>query len=61
MIFGSKIICADLKWLKKKFKNKIEKYWSRKGCVFGVCGGYQRFGKYINDPNGEKKEGLKLS
>jgi adenosylcobyric acid synthase len=52
IIPGSKNTRADLDWLRHNFKNPLEKYIQAKGCVFGICGGYQMLGEFVDDPDG---------
>jgi len=63
---GSKNTIHDLKILKKKgIFNKIIELEQKGTLVFGICGGYQMLGKFIEDPlfiEGENKyeEGFKF-
>jgi len=52
IIPGSKNTRADLEWLIEKFKIPLEKYYQTKGHIFGICGGYQMLGEFVNDPDG---------
>lgn len=49
---GSKNTRADLEWLMKKFKVPLEDYRDTKGYIFGICGGYQMLGEFVDDPHG---------
>lgn len=61
---GSKNTMGDLKWLKASGFEKLIKEYAEKRPVFGICGGYQMLGEYIEDPlnieEGGQMEGLKL-
>lgn len=50
------IISSDL----LKFKNEITKAYDEKVFFLLICGGYQLFGKYYQDSNDEKIEGLNI-
>lgn len=52
IIPGSKNTREDLGWLTTHFKTNLEHYSQTQGCVFGICGGYQMLGNYVDDPNG---------
>ncbi|MFA5903006.1 MAG: cobyric acid synthase [Desulfobacula sp.] len=52
IIPGSKNTRADLEWLMQNFKEPLEGYVLSKGCIFGICGGYQMLGKFVDDPEG---------
>ncbi len=52
IIPGSKNTRADLDWLKHHFQGPLEKYLRVNGCVFGICGGYQMLGEFVDDPDG---------
>jgi adenosylcobyric acid synthase len=36
----------------KNFKNPLEKYNKTGGCIFGICGGFQILGEFVDDPEG---------
>ena len=52
IIPGSKNTRADLEWVLKNFKTPLEKYLQSNGRVFGICGGYQMLGEFVDDPEG---------
>lgn len=52
IIPGSKNTRADLTWLINKFKEPLEAYYQSKGHIFGICGGYQMLGEFVDDPDG---------
>ncbi|MBU8848597.1 MAG: cobyric acid synthase [Desulfobacterales bacterium] len=52
IIPGSKNTRADLEWLTNKFKRSLEEYSHSKGYIFGICGGYQMLGEFVDDPDG---------
>ncbi len=52
IIPGSKNTRSDLEWLLKNFKASLETYARSKGNIFGVCGGYQMLGEFVDDPEG---------
>jgi len=52
IIPGSKNTRADLEWLINKFKEPLKEYYHSKGYVFGICGGYQMLGEFVDDPDG---------
>ena len=52
IIPGSKNTRKDLQWLMKNFKNPLEKYNKTGGCIFGICGGFQMLGEFVDDPEG---------
>lgn len=52
IIPGSKNTREDLEWLLKHFKGPLEDYCQSKGHVFGICGGYQMLGQFVDDPDG---------
>ena len=52
IIPGSKNTRKDLEWLMNNFKEPLEKYYKSKGHVFGICGGYQMLGEFVDDPEG---------
>ncbi|MCD4723122.1 MAG: cobyric acid synthase, partial [Desulfobacula sp.] len=52
IIPGSKNTRADLEWLTSKFKNPLKEYYQSKGYIFGICGGYQMLGEFVDDPDG---------
>lgn len=50
---GSKNTRHDLNWLKKTGWDKtLNEYGQQKGCVLGICGGYQMMGRQVHDPDG---------
>ena len=52
IIPGSKNTRSDLEWLLQNFKNPLEDYARSGGCIFGICGGYQMLGEFVDDPEG---------
>ncbi len=52
IIPGSKNTRKDLEWLIKNFKEPLEKYHKTKRNIFGICGGFQMLGEYVDDPEG---------
>ncbi len=52
IIPGSKNTRSDLEWLLKNFQEPLERYVRSKGCIFGICGGYQMLGEFVDDPEG---------
>lgn len=54
---GSKNTIGDLKWLRESgFEAAIKKF-SEKNVVFGICGGYQMLGEWIEDPDNVEEGG----
>ncbi len=53
---NQQLIESDL----KSRKNQLKSIMDNKGFILTVCGGYQLFGKYYLDQNGNKIEGLGL-
>lgn len=52
IIPGSKNTISDMLYLQKKGMAQTIKHAHRSGkAVYGICGGYQIMGKWINDPN----------
>ncbi|OGR35768.1 MAG: cobyric acid synthase CobQ, partial [Desulfobacula sp. RIFOXYB2_FULL_45_6] len=49
---GSKNTRADLEWLMQNFKKPLEAYARSEGHIFGICGGYQMLGEFVDDPDG---------
>ena len=59
IIPGSKNTREDLEWLMKNFKEPLEQYRQTKGHIFGICGGFQMLGEFVDDPEGlEGNSGL---
>ncbi len=59
IIPGSKNTREDLEWLMKNFKEPLEQYSQTKGHIFGICGGFQMLGEFVDDPEGlEGNSGL---
>jgi adenosylcobyric acid synthase len=52
IIPGSKNTREDLEWLMNNFKEPLEKYCKTKGHIFGICGGFQMLGNFVDDPDG---------
>ena len=52
IIPGSKNTRSDLEWMLQNFKNPLEDYARSGGCIFGICGGYQMLGEFVDDPEG---------
>ena len=52
IIPGSKNTRSDLEWLLQKFKTPLEDYTRSEGSIFGICGGYQMLGEFVDDPEG---------
>ncbi len=52
IIPGSKNTREDLQWLINNFKAPLEAYTRSTGHVFGICGGYQMLGEFVDDPDG---------
>ncbi|WP_333859345.1 cobyric acid synthase [Clostridium sp.] len=53
VIPGSKNTIEDLVYIRKVgIEDKIKEYSNRGGFIFGICGGYQMLGTYIEDPLG---------
>ncbi len=52
IIPGSKNTRADLEWLNIHFKKELINYSQSQGFIFGICGGYQMLGEFVDDPNG---------
>nr|NJM02252.1 cobyric acid synthase [Desulfobacula sp.] len=52
IIPGSKNTRADLEWLLRVFKTPLEDYVRSCGYIFGICGGYQMLGEFVDDPEG---------
>ena len=52
IIPGSKNTRTDLEWLTSKFKDPLKEYYQSKGYIFGICGGYQMLGEFVDDPDG---------
>lgn len=47
---GSKNTIADLKWMRENGIEAAIKKFSEKKLVFGICGGFQMLGNFIEDP-----------
>ena len=66
MVFlaGSKNTIGDLLWMRESGMEAAIKKYAEKNPVFGVCGGYQMMGAFIEDPEaveqGGKVRGLEL-
>ncbi len=59
IIPGTKNTREDLEWLLKKFTTSLEAYYNTGGHIFGICGGYQMLGTFVDDPHGlEGKPGI---
>ncbi len=56
IIPGSKNTRADLGWLMENFKQPLHDFHRLNKFIFGICGGYQMLGKFVDDPQGH--EGL---
>ena len=53
VIPGTKSTMGDLKWLRETgMETRIQKHASKGKPVFGICGGYQMLGQYLNDEHG---------
>jgi len=52
IIPGSKNTRKDLEWLMNNFKKPLEAYYKSKGLLFGICGGFQMLGEFVDDPDG---------
>ncbi len=52
IIPGSKNTRKDLEWLMNNFKKPLEAYYKSKGFLFGICGGFQMLGEFVDDPEG---------
>ncbi len=52
IIPGSKNTRKDLEWLMKNFKKPLENFYKSKGHIFGICGGFQMLGEFVDDPEG---------
>ncbi len=52
IIPGSKNTRKDLEWLMKNFKEPLENFYKSKGRIFGICGGFQMLGEFVDDPEG---------
>ena len=63
---GSKSVASDLNWLHQQgWHEYLQHHLRYGGKLLGICGGYQMFGKYIDDPEGiegppQQTPGLKL-
>jgi len=52
IIPGSKNTRSDLLWIMKNFRQALEAYHRKGGHIFGICGGYQMLGQWVEDPDG---------
>lgn len=65
IIPGSKNTRADLAWLLERFELPLQAYHRSEKYIFGICGGYQMLGEFVDDPDGHeglpgKTKGLNL-
>lgn len=65
IIPGSKNTRDDLRWINRNFRKAIKEFHAEGGQIFGICGGYQMLGEYVDDPEGHegtpgRTEGLNL-
>ncbi|MCR4892625.1 MAG: cobyric acid synthase [Lachnospiraceae bacterium] len=55
---GTKNTMGDMKWiLHSGMKEAILAYHAEGGIVFGICGGYQMMGEFLDDPHGVEEGG----
>ncbi len=54
IIPGSKNTREDLDWLMNRFKTSLEEFHRSERFIFGICGGYQMLGKWVDDPHGHE-------
>ena len=54
IIPGSKNTRADLDWLMTKFKSDLHAFHESGRFIFGICGGYQMLGEFVDDPLGHE-------
>lgn len=52
IIPGSKNTRSDLDWLISRFKTSLASFYQSGGFIFGICGGYQMLGEFVDDPDG---------
>ncbi len=52
IIPGSKNTRKDLEWLMNRFKKPLDAYYKSNGRIFGICGGFQMLGEFVDDPEG---------
>ena len=54
---GSKNTISDLRWMKENGMDELVKSLQSKIPVFGICGGFQMLGEFVNDPDGVEEGG----
>lgn len=54
IIPGSKNTRADLDWLQRTFKSELLAFNGSGRFIFGICGGYQMLGEFVDDPHGHE-------
>lgn len=54
IIPGSKNTRADLGWLMDTFEPALKQFHASKRFIFGICGGYQMLGEFVDDPHGHE-------
>lgn len=54
IIPGSKNTRADLAWLMNHFEKPLKAFHQSGKFIFGICGGYQMLGEYVDDPEGHE-------
>ena len=54
---GSKNTMGDLRWMRQNGLEAAVKKLAQEIPVFGICGGYQMLGEYIEDPDGVEEGG----
>ena len=54
---GTKNTMGDLAWMRESGMESAVKKFAQYGPVFGICGGYQMLGEYLEDPHGVEEGG----
>ena len=54
---GSKNTMGDLMWMRQNGMEAAIKKYQGKKLIFGICGGYQMLGEWIEDPHGVEEGG----
>lgn len=55
---GSKNTMEDLRWMRQNGLEAAVKKRKEDAVIFGICGGYQMLGEYLEDPHGVESGGI---